>query len=84
MRSFRYIAQNEKGKRISGRMDAADELELAARLKQNSLMLISFKSRSSGASSSAATTDIACRAFSGPSATSAFTTSMSSPSVLRI
>ena len=46
MRSFRYIAQNEKGKRISGRMDAADELDLAARLKQNSLMLISFQSRS--------------------------------------
>lgn len=46
MRSFRYIAQNEKGKRISGRMDAADELDLAARLKQNGLMLISFQSRS--------------------------------------
>lgn len=46
MRSFRYIAQNEKGKRIFGRMDAADELDLAARLKQNGLMLISFQSRS--------------------------------------
>lgn len=48
MRSFRYKAQNEKGKRVSGKMDAVDELDLAVRLKQDGLMLISYKSRGAG------------------------------------
>ena len=50
MRSFRYKAQDEKGKRVSGKMEAVDELDLAVRLKQQNLMLISCSGRSSGVS----------------------------------
>ncbi len=50
MRSFRYKAQDEKGKRVSGKMEAVDELDLAVRLKQKNLMLISCSGRSNGVS----------------------------------
>ena len=50
MRSFRYKAQDENGKRVSGKMDAVDELDLAVRLKQENLMLISYTSRNNGVS----------------------------------
>ncbi len=41
--SYRYKAQNEEGKVVSGVMDAADETELHAKLKSENLLLIEDK-----------------------------------------
>ena len=46
MRSFRYLAQDERGRRVRGTMEAADEAELYRRLRQRELLLISCAERS--------------------------------------
>lgn len=40
MAQYKYKAQTVKGKRVKGTMQAADELELHQRLRENSLMLL--------------------------------------------
>lgn len=40
---YRYKAQDEKGKTVSGTMQANDEVELQSRLKNDNLFLVSYK-----------------------------------------
>lgn len=45
MRSFRYLAQDVRGRRVRGTSEAADEAELSQRLRQRELLLISCTER---------------------------------------
>lgn len=46
MAKFKYTAQNDSGKRISGKMDAADKDELYAKLRARNIYMISAREES--------------------------------------